>query len=86
MDEEKASRMFGSAQRQLLGCEYLISLGLHSFSGKRKGGLLEDFKAAMSWDQSPLARSGGVGSNGWALLHRRQDTIMVEFMRDWSLR
>ena len=34
-----------------------------------------DFKAAMSFDQSPLATSSGVDSSGWALLQRRQDTI-----------
>ena len=34
-----------------------------------------DFKAAMSLDQSPLATSGGVGSSGWAMLQRGQDTI-----------
>ena len=34
-----------------------------------------DFKAAMSLDQSPLATSSGVGSRGWAMLQRRQDTI-----------
>ena len=34
-----------------------------------------DFKAAMSLDQSPLATSSRVGSSGWAMLQRRQDTI-----------
>ena len=34
-----------------------------------------DFKVAMSLGQSPLATSGGVGSSGWAILQRRQDTI-----------
>ena len=34
-----------------------------------------DFKAAMSLGQSPLATSSGVGSSGWAMLQRRQDTI-----------
>ena len=29
----------------------------------------------MSLDQSPLATSSGVGSSGWAMLHRRQDII-----------
>ena len=36
------------------------------------GGIL---KAAMSFDQSPLATPSGVGLGGWALLQRRQDTI-----------
>ena len=35
----------------------------------------EDFKAAMSLDQSPLATSSGVSSSGWAMLKRRQDII-----------
>ena len=34
-----------------------------------------DFKAAMSLGQSPLAKSSGVGSSGWAVLQRRQDII-----------
>ena len=34
-----------------------------------------DFKAAMSLGQSPLAMSSGVGSSGWVMLQRRQDTI-----------
>ena len=34
-----------------------------------------DFKAAISLDQSPLATSSRVGSSGWAMLQRRQDTI-----------
>ena len=34
-----------------------------------------DFKAAMSLGQSPLAMSGEVGSSGWAMLQRHQDTI-----------
>ena len=38
-------------------------------------GFCGDFKAAMSLDQSPLATPGGVGSSGWAMLQRRQDTI-----------
>ena len=34
-----------------------------------------DFTAVMSLYQSPLATSSGVGSSGWAMLPRRQDTI-----------
>ena len=34
-----------------------------------------DIKEAMSLDQSPLATSGGVGSSGWAMQQRCQDTI-----------
>ena len=36
------------------------------------GGIL---KAAMSFDQSPLATPSGVSLGRWALLQRRQDTI-----------
>ena len=34
-----------------------------------------DFNAAMSLDKSPLATSSGVGSSGWVMLQRCQDTI-----------
>ena len=36
---------------------------------------VRDFNAAMSLDKSPLATSSGVGSSGWAMLQRCQDTI-----------
>ena len=42
--------------------------------GKREG-FCGDFKAAWSSGQSPLATSSRVGSSGWAMLHRHQDTI-----------
>ena len=67
--------MSGSLQRQLLGCEYLISSRFQSFRVSERVGFCEDFKAAMSLGQSPLAMSSGVGSSGWAMLQRRQDTI-----------
>ena len=67
--------MSGSLQRQLLGCEYLISSRFQNFEGAKRVGFCGDFKAARSMDQSPLATSGGVGSSGWAMLQRRQDTI-----------
>ena len=38
-------------------------------------GFCGNFKAVMSLDQSPLVTSSGVGSSGWAMLQRRQDTI-----------
>ena len=38
-------------------------------------GFCGDFKAAMSLDLSLLATSSGVGSSGWVMLQRRQDTI-----------
>ena len=34
-----------------------------------------DFKLAMRLKQSPLATSSGVGTSGWAMLQRREDTI-----------
>ena len=68
--------MSGSLQRQLLGCEYLISSRFLDFPVSEKGvNFGGDFKAAMSLDQAPLATSSGVGSSGWAMLQRRQATI-----------
>ena len=75
-DEEKASGMSGSLQRQLLGCEYLISSRFQDIRVSEKGvDFGGDFKAVMSFDQSPVATSSGVGLSGWAMLQRRQDTI-----------
>ena len=38
--------MSGSLQRQLLGCEYLISSRLQSFLVSEKGGILWGFKSS----------------------------------------
>ena len=35
----------------------------------------EDFKAAMNFGQSPLAKSSGVGSSRWAMRQRCHDII-----------
>ena len=59
-----------------LGMWILDFVAIPEFSSERKrSGFWGDFKAAMSFDQSPLATSSGVGSSGWAMLQRRQDTI-----------
>ena len=44
------------------------------FSGRAQCGILQFFRAAISLDQSPLATPAGVGSGGWAMLQRCQDT------------
>ena len=38
----------------------------------------------MSLDQSPLAPPGGVGSDGWAMLQRRQDTVRASSRVRWG--
>ena len=47
-------------------------------------GFCEYFKPVMSLVQSPLATSSGVGSCGWAIQQRRQDTIRYDCNRGYD--
>lgn len=67
-------RYVWSLQPQRLGCKSLISSRFQHSQVSEMVEFSGNYKVAMSLGKSLLATSSGVGSGGWALLQRRQDT------------
>ena len=77
--DRRARRRLQVCQVPLSGSSWVVNTWFRSdsrvFEWAKRVGFCWDLEVAMSLDQSPLSMSSRVGSSGWAMLQRHQNTI-----------